>query len=145
MGDIADLDKELQSVCKLVLSITCPTPPSQSRLEVKQSHVTISMTSSYASFAKRAKQVGQSGNILVPRPENGPLLEKKNADKRNVRMKLNQLYTCTGLLLHMETIDKMNRKRFHAPMQSPSDTRLVVDGNVTVVTTPAEVSTTWVW
>ena len=141
VSDIDDLEKELQSVCNLVYSITNSTLPLKTGC--KQGQRNYFNDQELRQLCKTSK-ASWSEWRNAGRPVNGPLLEKKNADKRNVRAKLNLLRAQKDRA-QTESIDKMfkrkHRNRFHAPKQSPSGTRLLVDGNV--VTSPAEVSTTW--
>lgn len=141
LGDVEELDKEVQAVCESVLGISNSILPLKtggnkgSRKFFNDSQLRQLCKTSKTSWSEWSK---------AGRPESGPLLEKKNADKRNVRMKLNQLQARKDRS-HIETIDRMfktkDKKRFHAPKQSPSGTRLLVDNNI--ITNSTDVSTAW--
>ena len=127
LGDADELDKEVQAVCESVLCISNSTLPFKTggkngpRNYFNDEQLRHLCKTSKASWSEWNK---------AGRPVNGSPLEKKNADKRNVRMR----FQAKKDRSHTENIDKMSkqkdRKRFHTPKQSPSGTRLLVDSNV---------------
>ena len=139
--DIDDLDKEVQSVCESVLSIAnCILPFKSGGKKGSRNFFNDQQLHHLCRMSKASWSAWSSAG----KPGNGSLFENKNADKRNVLTRLNQLRALKDCS-HSESIDKMfkdkAKKRFHVPWQSPRGTRLFIDGNV--VTSQAEVSAAW--
>ena len=138
--DITALEREIESVSEQVISIAHSTLPLRSRDKGQpRNYYNDEQLRQLCNRSKASWFEWENAG----RPVDGPISEKKNADKRNVRMKLSQLRAQKDRS-YTESIDRMfkkDRKRFQVPKSSPSGTRLVVEGNI--VASPTEVSAAW--
>ena len=136
--DITGLEREIQSVSEQVINIAHSTLPLRSRDKKQPRNYYNDEQLSQLCYRSKASWFEWKN---AGRPEDGPISEKKNADKRNVRMKLNQLRAQKDRS-YTESNDRMfkkkDRKCFQVSKSSPSGTRLLVEGNI--VASPTEVS-----
>ena len=141
LDDEDDLDGEVEAICKSIICISSSTLPT--KIGGKKRSCNFFNDEQLGQLCKASKKSWSEWS-MAGRPVDGPLFERKNADKKNVRNKLNQLQARKERQ-NAELLDKMfkkkDRRRFNTPKQSPSGTRLLIDD--TVVSDPSEVSTEW--
>ena len=141
LDDQDDLEREVATICKSIISISSFTLPAKTGGK-KRSHNFFS-DEQLGQLCKATKKSWSEWN-MAGRPIDGPLFERKSADKKNVRDKINQLQARKERQ-NAELLDRMfknkDRRRFCTPNQSPSGTTLMIDNNV--VSNPSEVTTKW--